>query len=57
LRLAAARDTTINLKRSWLGGRNALARVYVARGLGREEVYIVSEQGEVIASHRKGWRA
>jgi hypothetical protein len=32
LRLAAARDTTINLKRSWLGGRNALARVYVARG-------------------------
>ena len=57
LRLAASREPTINLKRSWLTGVNALARVYVTRALGREEVYIVSEQGDIIASRRKGWRA
>jgi hypothetical protein len=56
LRLASERDATINLKRAWLAGSNALSRIYVSRGLGREEVYVVSNKGEVIAMHRKGWR-
>lgn len=57
LRVAANHDPSISLKRAWLTGRNALARVYIGRGLGRDEAYVVSEQGEVITSRRKGWRA
>lgn len=57
LRLAAEREPAISLKRAWMMGRNALAQVYISRGLGREEVYIISEQGDIIASRRKGWRA
>jgi len=57
LRLAAEREPAITLKRAWQMGRNALARVYITRSLGREEAYVVSEQGDIIASRRKGWRA
>jgi hypothetical protein len=57
LRLAAELEPAISLKRSWLTGQNTLARVFVSRGLGREEAYLISEQGEIIASRRKGWRA
>ncbi len=57
LRLAAVREPAISPKRSWLTGRNALARVYVSRSLGREEAYLISEQGDIIATHRKGWLA
>ncbi len=57
LRLAAEREPAISLKRKWMMGRNTLARVYISRGLGREEAYLISEQGDIIATHRKGWRA
>jgi hypothetical protein len=57
LRLAARQEPTINLKRKWQVGRNARARVYVARGLGREEVWVVTSAGEVASARRKGWLA
>ena len=57
LRLAAAQESAINLKRKWQVGHNAGARVYVARGLGREEVWVVTSAGEVAGARRKGWLA
>lgn len=57
LRVAAEHEPTISLKRTWMTGQNALARVYVSRGLGREEAFLISDEGEVIGAHRKGWRA
>jgi hypothetical protein len=57
LRLAAEYEPAISLKRAWLTGQNARARVYVSRGLGREEAYLISERGEILTSRRKGWRA
>ncbi|HEU0027846.1 MAG TPA: hypothetical protein VFQ25_12080 [Ktedonobacterales bacterium] len=57
LRLASEHEPTISLKRAWLTGRNMLTQVYVSRGLGREEAYLISEDGKIIASYRKGWRA
>jgi hypothetical protein len=57
LRLASEREPAISLKRTWLTGQNTLARVFISRGLGREEAYLVTEQGDIIATHRKGWRA
>lgn len=41
---------------AWLTGHNASATVYVARGVGRRTVYIVSPRGEVLSTHMKGWR-
>ena len=55
LRLAAEREPRINLKRKWQVGQNALARVFIARGLGHNEVWVVTRQGEVIGAQRKGW--
>ncbi|HEX8998007.1 MAG TPA: hypothetical protein VF812_18405 [Ktedonobacterales bacterium] len=57
LRQAADREPAINLKRKWQVGRNALARVFITRGLGREEAWIITNAGEVIAARRKGWLA
>lgn len=57
LQQAAEQEPSINLKRKWQAGRNTLARVYIARGLGREEAWIVTNAGEVIAARRKGWLA
>ena len=57
LRLAAAAEPAISLKRAWVTGQNARGRVYVSRGLGREEAYVIDNQGAIIASRRKGWRA
>jgi len=54
---AAERDPAINLKRKWQVGRNALARVYITRGLGREEAWVVTDAGEVVGARRKGWLA
>jgi len=55
LQRAAEREPAINLKRKWRVGRNALARVYIARGLGRDEAWVVTREGEVIGARRKGW--
>ncbi len=55
LQRAAEREPAINLKRKWQVGRNALARVYIARGLGRDEAWVVTGEGEVIGARRKGW--
>ncbi len=57
LEQAAEREPTINLKRKWQVGRNALARVYIAHGLGREEAWVVTSAGEVLGARRKGWLA
>jgi hypothetical protein len=57
LRQAAEREPAINLKRKWQVGRNALARVYIAHGLGRDEAWVVTRAGEVITARRKGWLA
>ncbi len=57
LKRAAQQEQTINLKRKWQVGYNACARVYVARGLGREEVWVVTSAGEVAGARRKGWLA
>ncbi|HET9109887.1 MAG TPA: hypothetical protein VFN78_03580 [Ktedonobacterales bacterium] len=57
LQRAAEQEPAINLKRKWQVGRNAHARVYVARGLGREEVWVVTSAGEVAGARRKGWLA
>jgi hypothetical protein len=57
LRLASEHEPAISLKRAWLTGHNMLTQVFISRGLGREEAYLVSENGKIIASHRKGWRA
>jgi hypothetical protein len=57
LRVAAEREPAISLRHTWMTGQNALARVFVSRGLGREEAFLISEDGDVIGAHRKGWRA
>ena len=57
LRLASKHEPTISLKRAWLTGRNTLTYVFISRGLGREESYHITDDGKIIASHRKGWRA
>lgn len=57
LRQAAEREPSINLKRKWQVGHNALARVFIARGLGREEAWVVTHAGEVAGAKRKGWLA
>jgi hypothetical protein len=54
---AAEREPAISLKRKWQVGRNARARVYVARGLGFEEAWALTDEGEVIETRRKGWLA
>lgn len=54
---AAEGEPAINLKRKWQVGRNALARVYIARGLGREEAWVVTPAGAVVGARRKGWLA
>ena len=55
LQAAAEREPRINLKRKWQVGQNALARVFVAHSLGRDEVWVVTRQGEVVGAQRKGW--
>jgi hypothetical protein len=55
LQAAAEREPRINLKRKWQVGQNALARVFIARSLGRDEVWVVTRQGEVVSAQRKGW--
>jgi hypothetical protein len=57
LEQAATREPAINLKRKWQVGRNTQARVFIARGLGREEAWVVTREGEVIGARRKGWLA
>lgn len=57
LQRAAEHEPAIALKRKWQVGRNALARVYIARGLGREEAWVVTHAGEVVGARRKGWLA
>lgn len=57
LRQAAEREPAINLKHKWQVGRNAGARVFVARGLGREQVWVVTHTGEIAGARRKGWLA
>ena len=57
LQQAAEREPAINLKRKWQVGRNALASVYIARGIGREEAWVVTDAGEVVGAKRKGWLA
>lgn len=57
LRSAAGQDPAIALKRPWLVGQNTRARVFVSRGLGREEAVVLSAEGDIIVTHRKGWRA
>lgn len=54
---AAEWEPAINLKRKWQVGRNARARVYIARGLGFEEAWALTDTGEVIETRRKGWLA
>jgi hypothetical protein len=57
LQLVAERETSINLKQKWQVGHNALARVFIARGLGREQVWVVTHEGEIAGARRKGWLA
>ncbi len=57
LRLVAERETSINLKQKWQVGHNALARVFIAKGLGREQVWVVTHEGEIAGARRKGWLA
>jgi hypothetical protein len=57
LHQAAEREPAIAIKRKWQVGRNTLARVFITRGLGREEAWVVTHAGDVIETKRKGWLA
>ncbi len=55
LKLAATHGKAINLRHRWLVGRNARLTVFVDRGLGRQVVFAITPEGEIIGAQRKGW--
>ena len=54
---AATQEPALAGKQTWQAGENARATVFVTREVGRQSVYVVSAEGTVLNSCRKGWRA